>query len=184
MAGQLLVVAGPSGVGKGTLVQRLCSRHGEKVLLSVSATTRPPRSYEVHGKDYLFWQTDYFREQIARGAFLEWTEYAGNLYGTPRQPVEQAIAQGKIVILEIEVEGARQVARTFPTAKRVFIMPPSLEVLEQRLRSRCTEDEASIKLRLERAKQEIACAGEFDQVIVNDDLETATKQLERSLGLA
>jgi len=183
MAGKLVVVAGPSGVGKGTLVQRICQQHSEKVWLSVSATTRPPRNHEVHGKDYFFWQADYFREQIAKGAFLEWAEYAGNLYGTPRQPVEEAIALGKIVILEIEVAGARQVAQNFASAKSIFIMPPSLQMLEQRLRSRSTEDEATIQLRLERAKEEIACAAEFDQVICNDDLETAVQQLERSLGL-
>jgi guanylate kinase len=181
MAGRLVVVAGPSGVGKGTLVKRICDRYPDKMQLSVSATTRSPRSDEQEGINYFFWTRDHFLEQVKQGALLEWAEYAGNLYGTPRSPVEQGIQAGKVVLLEIEVAGSRQVANTFPTAKRIFIMPPSLAVLEQRLRQRSTESETAIQRRLEKAVEEIACADEFDQVIVNDDLELATLALEQAI---
>ncbi|MFN3927678.1 MAG: guanylate kinase [Pseudanabaenaceae cyanobacterium] len=179
--GKLVVVAGPSGVGKGTLVKRICDRYPEQVQLSVSATTRPPRAEEQEGVDYFFWTREQFLEKVKAGELLEWAEYAGNLYGTPRLPVEQGVKQGKVVLLEIEVEGSRQVVQNFPLAKRIFIMPPSLSVLEQRLRQRSTETETSIQKRLARAREEIACADEFDLVILNDDLETATKELETAI---
>lgn len=177
MQGKLVVVSGPSGVGKGTLVQRICDRLPDKIQLSISATTRSPRADEQDGVNYFFWTREKFLGQVEEGAFLEWAEYAGNLYGTPRAPVESGIQAGKIVILEIELEGARQVARSFPAAQRIFIMPPSLAVLEQRLRQRSTDTETAIQQRLERAQVEIASAHEFDVIIVNDDLDTATQQL-------
>lgn len=183
MEGKLVVVVGPSGVGKGTLVNRICQKYPQKVQLSISATTRSPRADEQDGVNYYFWTRERFLSQIEAGAFLEWAEYSGNLYGTPRQPVEEGIAQNRLVLLEIEVAGARQVHQNFPTAKRIFIMPPSLEVLEQRLRQRRSESETAIQKRMDIAIKEIACAVEFDLIICNDDLERATQELTKSIGL-
>jgi guanylate kinase len=183
MQGQLVVVVGPSGVGKGTLVNRICAQFPDRVQLSISATTRSPRADEQDGVNYYFWTREHFLAQVEAGAFLEWAEYSGNLYGTPRRPVEEGIAQNRLVLLEIEVAGARQVKQNFPSAKRIFIMPPSLEVLEQRLRQRRSESEAAIQQRMETAIKEINCAHEFDVIIYNDDLETATQELIRVIGL-
>jgi guanylate kinase len=178
--GQLIIITGPSGVGKGTLVRALLARHRD-LHLSVSATTRPPRPGEIDGKDYYFMSKDQFEAQIQAGEFLEWAEYAGNYYGTPRSKVEAQIQQGKTVILEIEVVGARAVKQRVPTALRVFILPPCVSELERRLRSRGQDAEAAIARRLERAQAEIAASHEFDRQIVNDDLEIALQQLEAAI---
>ena len=180
-AGKLIVVTGPSGVGKGTLLQKLLERYPDRLLFSISATTRSPRTGEERGREYFFWDRAEFEQKRDAGEFLESAEYAGNLYGTPRQPIDQAIALGKIVILEIELEGARQVAQSFPDAQRVFIAPPSMEILESRLRDRSTDSEVQITKRLHHAKLEIAAANEFNITIVNDDLEIALQQLEKAL---
>jgi guanylate kinase len=174
--GQLVVITGPSGVGKGTLVQLLLEEHPE-YFLSISATTRSLREGEEDGKSYYFLQKEQFQTWIAEKKLLEWAEYAGNYYGTPRQPVEDQIAQGKTVLLEIEVLGARQVQQTFPTARRIFILPPSVEILETRLRGRGSDSETAIAKRLAQAKEELACAPEFDYQLVNDDLGQALEQL-------
>jgi guanylate kinase len=179
-AGQVVVFTGPSGVGKGTLLRSLLPQHPE-LHLSVSATTRSPRSGEVEGQDYYFVSPSVFEEWVAAGQLLEWAEYAGNYYGTPRQPVLAQLAQGKTVILEIELEGARQVRQTFPEALQVFVLPPSLAVLEQRLRGRSLDSAAAIDKRLDRAKVEIAAADEFDVQIINDSLDQAIVALEAAL---
>lgn len=181
--GRLIVITGPSGVGKGTLVRSLLSRHPE-LYLSVSATTRTPRTTEVEGKDYYFLTRDRFQEAIADGEFLEWAEYAGNYYGTPRASVEEKIALGKQVLLEIEIVGAKQIKKTFPEALRIFILPPSLEELERRLRDRATDSEAAILKRLERAKTEIDTGQEFDVRVINDDFEQAIRNLEVTIFAA
>jgi guanylate kinase len=174
--GRLVVLTGPSGVGKGTLLNRLRQEH-PGLYLSTSATTRAPRAGEEHGKDYYFVSRDRFEEMIAAGELLEWAEFAGNYYGTPRQPVEVQIERGNQVILEIELKGARQVAQSFPEAFKIFIMPPSPEELERRIRDRGQDDEAAITRRLERSRVELDAADEFDLQIVNDNLEQAVAKL-------
>lgn len=176
MTGSLFVIAGPSGVGKGTLVRRLLSEE-PRLWLSVSATTRAPRSGEVNGADYVFVSLPEFADLVASGDMLEWAEFAGNRYGTPAGPVRERIAAGTDVLLEVDLQGVRQIRQNYPSAKTVFVAPPSLAVLEQRLAGRGTDDEAAISRRLAAAKAEIEAADEFDCVIVNDDIEAATAQL-------
>ncbi|MGB0561603.1 MAG: guanylate kinase [Spirulinaceae cyanobacterium] len=180
--GQLVVLTGPSGVGKGTLVKALLQRHPERLCLSVSATTRSPRPGEVHGQHYWFLERAEFEAQIEQGLFLEWAEYAGNLYGTLSTTIEEEVKRGRTVILEIELVGARAVKAVLPEAKRIFILPPSLAELERRLRDRATDDEAAIAKRLERAQVELAAAPEFDVQIVNDDLDTALADIEAAIA--
>lgn len=182
-AGRLTVLTGPSGVGKGTLVKLLLQRHPE-IWLSVSATTRAPRQGEQEGVSYFFLSRDAFEQRVASSGLLEWAEFAGNLYGTPRQPVEQRLVEGRPVLLEIELEGARQVRQSFPAGFQVFLEPPSFEELERRIRGRGTDSEEAIQKRLERARIELAAAPEFDARLVNGDLETALLELERLMGLS
>jgi guanylate kinase len=180
---QLTVLTGPSGVGKGTLVRGLLARH-PALWLSVSATTRSPRAGEVDGEHYFFLTPERFARQLEEGGFLEWAAFAGNRYGTPRAPVEKTLAAGRPVLLEIEVEGARQVRRSFPAARQIFVAPPSLAELERRIRGRGTDGEEAIQRRLARAREELAAAAEFDAVLINDDLEAAGQELDRLMGLA
>jgi guanylate kinase len=179
--GKLIVVTGPSGVGKGTLLGKLLERYPDRILFSISATTRSPRAAEEHGREYFFWGREEFEDKRDRHEFLEWAEYAGNFYGTPRQPIAQAIALGQIVLLEIELEGARQVATSFPDALRIFIAPPSMQVLESRLRDRSTDSDEQIIKRLHHAQLEVAAADEFSITIINDNLEIALQQLESAI---
>ncbi len=180
--GRLILVTGPSGVGKGTLVARLMQRHPE-LWLSVSATTRAPRAGEEEGRHYYFLSREAFEREVARGGFLEWAEFAGNLYGTPRAAVRERLAAGCPVLLEIELEGARQVRRSFPEGFQVLLRPPSLEELERRIRGRGCDSEEAIQRRLARAREELQAEAEFDAVVVNDDLEQALSELERVSGL-
>lgn len=180
---RLTVITGPSGVGKGTLVNRLLERH-PAIWLSVSATTRAPRAGEEHGRQYFFLERADFEARVADGGLLEWAEFAGNLYGTPRDPVERQLAMGRPVLLEIELEGARQVRRSFPAAHQLFVAPPSFEELERRIRARGTDSAGAIERRLQRARVEVAAAGEFDAVLVNDNLERALQELEGLMGLS
>ena len=179
---RLTVLTGPSGVGKGTLVSRLRERH-PRLWLSVSATTRAPREGEQHGQHYFFHSRERFDALVAEGGLLEWAEFAGNCYGTPRQPVEAQLTSGLPVLLEIELEGARQVRRSFPEGFQIFLAPPSFEELEQRIRGRGTDSEEAIQKRLARARQELDAQAEFDAVVVNDDLDVALAELERLMGL-
>lgn len=178
--GRLIVLTGPSGVGKGTLLQSLMQRHPE-LYLSVSATTRNPRPGEIDGKNYYFVSRPTFERMVANGELLEWAEFAGNCYGTPRQAVEEQIRAGQQVILEIELEGARQIRKTFPHALRIFILPPSLVELEYRIRNRGQDTEEAIGRRLQRAQEEIDAASEFDIQIVNDDFAKALDKIEMAL---
>ena len=179
---RLTVITGPSGVGKGTLVGRLLERH-PSIWLSVSATTRAPRAGEVDGQSYFFLSREAFERQVAEGGFLEWAEFAGNLYGTPRGPVEEHLAAGRPVLLEIELEGARQVRQSFPAGFQLFIKPPSFEELERRIRGRGTDSDEAIARRLERARVELAAEAEFDAALVNGDLDEALAELERHMGV-
>ncbi len=182
-AGRLSVITGPSGVGKGTLVAALLQRHPH-LWLSVSATTRPPRAGEVDGQHYFFLSRESFERMQRQGGLLEWAEFAGNLYGTPREPVECRLREGVPVLLEIELEGARQVRRSFPAGFQIFVRPPSFEELERRIRGRGTDSEEAIQRRLARAREELQAEGEFDAVLTNGVFETAVAELEGLLGLA
>ncbi len=179
-SGKLMILTGPSGVGKGTLMRTLLQRHPE-LYYSVSATTRAPRSGESDGINYYFVSRTRFEQLVANGEFLEWAEFAGNYYGTPRQPVLEKVNSGKTVLLEIELDGARQVRTSFPQAISIFILPPSLGELEKRIRSRNQDSEDAIARRLILAQDEIKAADEFDIQIVNDDFETALCSLEKAI---
>ena len=181
--GRLTVITGPSGVGKGTLVKRLLERQPE-IWLSVSATTRAPREGEVDGQSYFFHSREAFDALVATGGLLEWAEFAGNCYGTPRKPVQDQLDQGRDVLLEIELEGARQVRRSFPEGVQIFLAPPSFEELERRIRGRGTDAEEAIQRRLQRAEEELRAQGEFDAVVINDDLDTALEALEQLMQLS
>lgn len=170
------MLSGPSGVGKGTVVAAVRAEHPH-IWVSVSCTTRAPRDGEVDGVEYYFLSRDEFHDRVARGDLLEWAEYAGNLYGTPRAPVFQRLIDGAATLLEIELQGARQVRASVPEAQFVFLAPPSWEELGRRLVGRATEDPAVIAARLARARIEMEAAEEFDVVVVNDDVRRAAAEL-------
>lgn len=174
--GNLFVISGPSGAGKGTLVARLLQEVPD-AWVSVSATTRAPRAGEADGVQYFFKTEDEFADEVARDGLLEWARYAGNCYGTPRASVEAHMAAGDQVILEIDVQGAFQVRDKMPEARLVFIEPPSLEVLEERLRGRGTETDEVIARRMAAAEVELSQKMKYDIRLVNDDLDDAARAL-------
>ncbi|HEX2739080.1 MAG TPA: guanylate kinase [Rubrobacter sp.] len=176
MRGRLIVVSGPSGAGKSTLITASLETVPE-LAYSVSATTREPRPGEVDGKDYIFLSHEEFERWIEEDRFLEWAEYSGNLYGTPEKKVEELLDQGKSVILEIELQGARQVRMKRPDAVMVFVRAPSLEETRRRLTGRATETEEALESRLATAEGEVAASDEFDYEIVNEDREQARKDM-------
>jgi guanylate kinase len=179
---RLTVLAGPSGVGKGTVVKELRAQHPE-VWLSVSATTRKPRPGELHGTHYWFVSDDEFDGLVNEGDLLEYAEFARHKYGTPRQAVTDHLAAGDPVLLEIDLQGARQVRNVMPEALFVLLKPPSLDELRRRLEGRGTEDESSLARRLGIAEAELAEADFFDEDIVNDDLSRAVGRLVSLMGL-
>jgi len=181
--GLLVILSGPSGVGKSTITQAICEELD--AMLSVSMTTRPITPQDVEGEDYFFVSEREFKDQVKLGQMLEYAQVFDNFYGTPREPVVEALEAGAIVLLEIDVQGAVQVKRNLPEAFAIFIEPPSEEVLLERLRNRKREDEATIQKRFSRARHEIAEAhnlGIYDQTIVNDDLSIAIREAVEAIS--
>jgi guanylate kinase len=175
--GKVFVITGPSGVGKGTLIEQLLDRVPD-LELSTSATTREPRPGEVDGREYHFLSPEEFRRRIEAGDFLEHAGYSGNHYGTLREEVERRLAEGRSVVLEIEVQGARQVRDAMPEAVLIFIAPPDEAVLRRRLEERGTDAPQAIEQRLRTAEVELAARSEFPHVVVNDEVQKATSELE------
>lgn len=175
------MISGPSGAGKGTVIGLLRSRL-DHLATAVSATTRAPRPGEVDGRDYHFLTREAFERAVSEGAFLEWVEYSGDLYGTLRSEIDTKLGRGDDVIIEVEPRGARAVRDTMPESTLVFIAPPSLAELAERLRGRGTESDAAISRRLEIAAAEVAAAGDFDHVVVNDDAERAGAEVAKIIN--
>lgn len=178
--GALFVVTGASGTGKTTLVREALA-NVPGIGWSVSATTRAPRVGEVDGHDYNFVSKESFERKLERGELLEWAEVYGNYYGTLRAPVDQALARGESILLEIDVQGARQVRKAAPEAILIFVLPPSIDTLEKRLRGRATDDDATIARRVAEARQQLQGVGEFDYVVINDVLASAHHRFQAVL---
>lgn len=174
--GKIYVIAAPSGAGKSTLVNALCNLDN-KIQLSISHTTRPRRNNEVDGVNYYFTSVDAFKKMIEHNEFIEYAKVYDNYYGTNINTIKRFLATGKDIILEIDWQGARQIRKLFPDAVLVFIVPPSLEVLAERLNKRNTDSPEIIKKRLDMALDDISHAGEFDHLIINDNFETALQNL-------
>jgi guanylate kinase len=174
--GRLFIISAPSGTGKSTVIKRLMELRKD-LYFSVSATTRPPRNGEIDGSSYLFLSHTEFKECIRQNDFLEYAEYVGNYYGTPLKPVLEQIKRGYDIILDIDVIGCRQVKKAMPEAITIFIIPPSMEELEIRLRTRNTDTEEKILKRLERAKTELAEKNTYDYVVVNDAIDEAAREI-------
>jgi guanylate kinase len=175
-AGRLVVISAPSGAGKGTVIERLLQLRPD-LMVSRSSTTRQARPGEVDGESYDFISREAFNAMIARGEFLEYAEYVGEFYGTPKKPVYTRIAEGKPVLLEIDVQGAMQVIAAQPDALTIFIAPPSFEELERRLRGRGTDTPEKLEARLERARSELSQTDRYDHVVINDDAERAAREI-------
>lgn len=176
--GNLFVITGPSGTGKGTVLKKVFDQV-DNLFYSVSATTRNPRPGEQHGREYFFVSKEEFEAMIKNCELLEHAKYSENYYGTPLKPIIEKTTNGADVILEIELQGAIQVKKTCPHAIFIFIAPPSMDELERRLRTRGTEDEKHILMRLEKAKEECAAASQFDHIVLNDNLDTAVNELSQ-----
>lgn len=175
--GLLIIISGPSGVGKGTVRSLFMNDESLRLAYSISMTTRPRREKEVNGKDYLFVSKEEFEQAIARGTLLEWTEFVGNYYGTPLSAVEDLRNQGKNVMLEIEVQGAMQVREKCPDAISIFIIPPNREELEKRIRGRHSEAEEIVQQRLAKAAEEMKMVKDYKYVICNDDPQLAADMI-------
>ncbi len=174
--GILIVLSGFSGAGKGTLVKELMKTYGNYAL-SISMTTRKPREGEVHGREYFFTERESFEEKIAQNGLIEYAEYCGNYYGTPRDYVEEMLAAGRDVLLEIEIQGMHKVKKMFPDMLTLFVTPPSIAELEKRLRGRGTETEEVIRKRLARAAEEAKDMEDYEYLVVNDDLQECVEEI-------
>lgn len=181
--GILIVVSGFSGAGKGTLMKALLSRY-DNYALSISMTTRAPRPGEEEGREYFFVDKDTFEDQIAKEQLIEYAQYCGNYYGTPKTYVEEQFEQGHDVILEIEIQGALKIQERFPDALLLFVMPPSAQELKKRLVGRATESMEVIEKRLKRANEEAAGIEKYDYIVINDELESCTKELHALIQAA
>ena len=175
--GLLVVISGPSGVGKGTVREALFKREGHDLVYSVSMTTRKPRVGEEDGREYYFATEDEFKQRISEGKFLEYTQFVGNYYGTPLDKLNNHLEEGKEVVLEIEVDGASQVRAKMPDGVFIFVAPPTMEDLKKRLRRRGTESEEVINERFEKARREIGLAELYDCIVVNDTVENAADKI-------
>ena len=175
-SGILMVLSGPSGVGKGTVVNKVLESN-INIKLSVSATTRKKRAGEIDGVNYYFYSKEEFLKLCEKGEMLEYAQYCGNFYGTPKKPIECWLESGKDVLLEIEVEGAREIRKKCKGCVLVFLLPPSLEVLYNRLKSRGTESESCIRQRLAKAQEELMCASFYDYLVVNNEIEKSTSDI-------
>ena len=173
---KLIILTGPSGVGKGTVVKEIL-RKDKSIWLSISATTREPREGEKEGENYYFLNQQKFKEMIEQNLFLEWAQFAGNYYGTPLLSVNEKIKKGFTVLLEIEVEGAKQIKEKFPESLSIFLLPPDVEELERRIRNRGTEKEEAIKKRLLRASYEISSSNQFDFELTNNNVDETAKRI-------
>ena len=180
--GVLSVISGFSGVGKGTIVKKLVAE--EDYALSISATSRAPREGEVHGREYFFLTRDEFHSMIESDGLIEWAEYVTNVYGTPREYVEERLAEGKDVILEIEPQGALKIKEKYPEAVLIFIVPPNAKELENRLIGRGTEEAATIKKRLKRAAEETEYIDNYEYIVVNDNLDDAVRDIHHIIQAA
>jgi guanylate kinase len=178
--GRLIVVSGPSGAGKDTLIKAALDAIPDLALIA-SATTRKPREGEVDGKDHVFLSREEFERWIEEDRLLEWAEYSGNLYGTPKQSVEELLQKGRSVILRIELQGARQIKERRPDAVMVFVRAPSLEETRRRLESRATETSESVESRMSTAIKEMAARDEFDYEVINEDREQARREMIETL---
>jgi guanylate kinase len=183
MKGNIFVISGPSGVGKGTLCKCLLKAMPE-LTLSISATSRPQRAEEIHGVDYFFWSPQQFEAHIESGTFLEWARYNGNYYGTPRPAIEELVDTGRSVLMEIDTQGALMVKRIFPEALLIFVEPPSLAELQRRLEGRGTNSPEDIQRRMAIAQEELTLTDQFDAGVVNDNVTTCCEQLQTLLQRA
>ncbi len=175
--GLLIILSGPSGVGKGTVREHFMKDDSLNLTYSISMTTRKPRTGEIDGKDYIFAEKEAFEQAIKDGELLEWAEFVGNYYGTPLNQVEKLRDQGKNVVLEIEVQGAQQVAKKVPDGISIFMIPPTMEELENRIRGRQTEAEEIIQQRLAKAEKEMTLIKDYKYVVCNDDPELAAQYI-------
>jgi len=176
--GLLFVVSGPSGVGKTVLCSKMIERFHRQAVYSISATSRLPRGAEKEGQEYFFYSREQFEEAIKKEMFAEWAMVHGNYYGTPKAFLEKKLSGGKHVILNIDVQGAMKIKRSYPNAIMIFILPPSMEILEERLRKRNMDSEDVLRHRMANAQAEIEARNQYEHVLINDDLDEAVRNLE------
>ena len=179
--GILVIFSGPSGSGKGTVLKKYLAENDD-ARVSISMTTRQPREGDIDGVHYYFVTREFFEKKIAENKMLEYAEYNHNMYGTPKDPVDEMLKEGKTVFLEIEVQGAEKIRKLYPDAVSIFLMPPSMRVLEERLRGRQSEDEETINHRLVIAREEIRRASEYEYIVVNDTVENAAAVMDKIIS--